>query len=171
MPLSPSRIATSKWNFWLYILGVHLNFYQNNTEICILFLNKVLGMAIHFIFCINHVQKIVNWNESWNNHLLINYEWSGYDNLQFTIMLVFGKFSLTTKQDGIVNCCTGYFSSKISSQQRSSCKKIKYVTICTHKKNLSNAHFYRNFVPFGRSDSGGWLNSLNSPVAPFVDFR
>ena len=34
---------------WLYIVGVQLNFYQNITEICILFSNKVLGMTIHFI--------------------------------------------------------------------------------------------------------------------------
>ena len=42
------------------------------------------------------------------------------------------KICLTTKLDGIVSCHTGYFLSKISSQQRSSCKNIKYVPICTH---------------------------------------
>ena len=53
-------------------------------------------------------------------------------------MLVFGKFCLTTEQDSIVNYRTGYFSTKISSQKGCSCKKIKYVPICTDKKNSSN---------------------------------
>ena len=36
-------------DFWLYTMGVQFNFYQNITEIYILFYNKVLGMEIHVI--------------------------------------------------------------------------------------------------------------------------
>ena len=57
-PEAPSRFTTSKWNFWLYILGVQLNFYQNITEICVLISNKVLGMAIYFILNAKHLAKI-----------------------------------------------------------------------------------------------------------------
>ena len=71
-------------------------------------------------------------------------------------MLVFVKFCLTTELDSIVNCHTGYFSSEISGQQRSSCEKIKYVPICTHKKLVQYA-FYPSLCPFGRSDSGACL--------------
>ena len=42
---SPSRINSSKLIFWLYILGIQFNLYQNITEIWILFSNKVLGTA------------------------------------------------------------------------------------------------------------------------------
>ena len=44
--------------FWLYILGVQFNFYQNITEICIFFSNKVLGTTIHCIFYSKHLAKI-----------------------------------------------------------------------------------------------------------------
>ena len=54
---SPYLITTSKWVFWLYIVGVQLNFYQNITEICILFSNKVLGTTIHFILYAQHLTK------------------------------------------------------------------------------------------------------------------
>ena len=72
-------------------------------------------------------------------------------------MLVFGKFSLTTKLDTIVNFHIEYLSSKISVQQRSTCKKNLNVFPFVHTKNSSNMHFYRNLCPFGRSDSGGVL--------------
>ena len=54
--------------------GLRFNFYQNILEICLLFWNKVLGTAIHFILYTKHLTKIAIWNESWNNHILINYE-------------------------------------------------------------------------------------------------
>ena len=44
--------------FWLYILGVQFNLYQNITEICRLFSNKVLGVAIHFILYAKHFAKV-----------------------------------------------------------------------------------------------------------------
>ena len=55
---TPSRITTSKWNFWLYIFGVQFNCIKNTREICIFFSNKVLGMAIHFIWYAKHLFKI-----------------------------------------------------------------------------------------------------------------
>ena len=79
---TPSRITTSKWIFWLYILSVQYNFYQNITEICILSSNKILGTAIHLILYAKHLKKFCQLEQSWNNHILINYEWSGYDNSQ-----------------------------------------------------------------------------------------
>ena len=41
-----------------YILGVQFNFYQNITEICIVFSNKVLGTAIYFLSDAKHLPKI-----------------------------------------------------------------------------------------------------------------
>ena len=66
------------------------------------------------------------------------------------------KFCLTTKQDGIVNCRTEYFSSKISSQKRSSGKQLNMYPF-VHTKKLVHYTFYRNFVPFGCSESIGCL--------------
>ena len=61
---TPYRFTTSKWIFWLYIMGVQFNFYQNIAEICLLFPNKVMGTAIHFILYAQHLTKFANWNES-----------------------------------------------------------------------------------------------------------
>ena len=55
--LSTLSIHYIQMDFWLYILGVQFNFYQNITEICILFSNKVMGMAIHFILYAQHLKK------------------------------------------------------------------------------------------------------------------
>ena len=126
--LTPYWFTTSKWIFWLYILGVQFNFYQNITEICILFSNKVLGTAIHFILYTQHLTNICQLE--WKLKLRMIRTWS------FTVMLVFRKFCLTTKQNGIVNCWTGYFSSKISSQKWSSCKKKWNMYPFVHTKKI-----------------------------------
>ena len=50
-------------------------------------------------------------------------------------MLVFRKFCLNINLVGTFNCHTGYFSSKISAQQRNSYKKLNvysFVHIKTH---------------------------------------
>ena len=71
---------------------------------------------------------------------------------------MFRKFPLTTKLDRIVHCLTAYISREISV----AAKKIKYVPICTHKKNWSSMYFYHNLCLFGRSDWGGDIMPVNS---------
>ena len=127
-------------DIWLYILGVQFNFYQNIIEIRII--SQIKFWVWQFIpYNIpNILQKLANWNASWYNCSLINYKWS------FTITLVFGKFCLTTKLDGIVNCHSGYFQAKFLHIREVVAKKKE---ICTHlytHKNLSNVSFTVIFV-------------------------
>ena len=82
-----------------------------------------MGMAIHFILSYilqklpigTNVDKIIAWSIT-NDQDMINYNYVGVQKILFT-----------TNLDGIVNCHAGYFLSENSAQQRSSCKKMKYV--------------------------------------------
>ena len=81
-------------------------------------------------------------------------------------MLVFRIFCLTTEQEGIINCHTGkFFSREVVAN-----KLNMYPFV--HKKSLSNMDFYRNFGPFGCSDSGGCtIVMINTSMIKFLNQR
>ena len=99
----------------------------------------------------NILQKFANWNKSWNNHIIIDQDMIIYNYI--------GVWKILFNQDSIVNFHTGYFSSKISSQKKSSCKKINMYPF-VHTKKIVQYAFYCNFVPFGCSESIGWQSII-----------
>ena len=71
-------------------------------------------------------------------------------------MLVSQKFCLTTEQDGKSIGILDTFQVKFLHSREVVATSTHFV----HTKNLFNMQFYRNFVPFGRSDSRGQINII-----------
>ena len=79
LPLAPYRFTTSKWIFWLYILGIQFNFYQNITEICIL--GNGYGNSFHTICPTSYknlpigmkVEITISWLITTDQDIIYNY--------------------------------------------------------------------------------------------------
>ena len=116
-----------------------------------------MGMAIHFILYAQHLTKFANWNECFmNDQDMIIYHYIGLQKILFNHQTRWHS-----------HLPYWILSSKISLQKRSSCKKIKYIPICTHKKTCP-LYIYRNFVPFGCSESIGWYCELQFVVNELI---
>ena len=102
---------------------------------------------------LNILQKFVNSHKSWYNHILINYEWSGYDNLK--LCWYSEIFVLPPNKMALSIAILDTFQVKFLHRREVVAKKLNMYPF-VHTKNLSIIHFYRNFVPFGCSESIGW---------------